>query len=65
MELMDSPFIIPLACFAMVAVLVAIINVMKIRDLETDVRLRLHQEELDHRRRMQELDQRLAQLKQG
>lgn len=65
MEPMDSPFIIPLASFAMVAVLVAIINMMKIRDMETDVRLRLHQEEMDHRRRMQELDQRLAQLKQG
>jgi hypothetical protein len=62
---MDSPFIIPLAAFAMVALLVAIINMMKIRDMETEVRLRLHQEELDHRRRMQELDQKLAQLKQG
>lgn len=62
---MDTPFVIPLAFFAMVALLVAIINVMKIRDQETDVRLRLYQEEMDHRRRMQELDQKLAQLKQG
>lgn len=62
---MDTPFIVPLAGFAMVVLLVAITNMMKIRDLETDVRLRLHQEEMDHRRRMQELDQRLAQIKQS
>jgi len=60
---MDTPFIIPLAAFAMVALIVAIINVMKIRDMETEVSLKLHQEEMDHRRRMQELDERLAQLK--
>jgi hypothetical protein len=65
LDAMDSPLIIPLAVFAMVVLLVAIINVMKIRDIETDVRLRLHQEEMEHRRKMQELDQRLAQLKQG
>jgi hypothetical protein len=62
---MDTPFVIPLAFFAMVALIVAIINVLKIRDMETDVRLRLYQEEMEHRRRMQELDQKLAQLKQG
>jgi len=61
---MDSPFIFPLAVFAMVALIVAIINVMKIRDQETDVRLKLYQEEMEHRRKMEELEQRLAQIKQ-
>jgi len=61
---MDSPFIVPLAVFAMVVLIVAIISVMKIRDQETDVRLKLYQEEMEHRRKMQELEQRLAQIKQ-
>jgi hypothetical protein len=62
---MDTPFVIPLACFAMVALIVAIINVMKIRDLETDVRLRLYQEELEHKRKMAELEQKMAEVRQG
>lgn len=61
---MDSPFIVPLAVFAMVVLIVAIISVMKIRDQETDVRLRLYQEEMEHRRKMQELERQLAQIKQ-
>lgn len=61
---MDSPFVVPLAVFAMVVLIVAIICVMKIRDQETDVRLRLYQEEMEHRRKMQELEQHLAQIKQ-
>ena len=62
---MDTPFVVPLACFVMVALIVAIINVMKIRDLETDVRLRLYQEELEHKRKMQELENQLAQVRQS
>jgi hypothetical protein len=62
---MDTPFIIPLAFFAMVVLIVAIINVMKIRDQETDVRLRLYQEEMEHRRKMKELDEKLEQVNQG
>ena len=62
---MDEPFIIPLGFFIMVALIVAITNVMKIRDLETDVRLRMYQEELEHKRKMQELEQKLAEVRQG
>jgi hypothetical protein len=61
---MDSPFIVPLAVFAMVVLIVALVSVMKIRDQETDVRLRLYREEMEHRRKMQELEQQLAQVKQ-
>jgi len=61
---MDSPLVVPLAVFAMVVLIVAIISVMKIRDQETDVRLKLYQEEMEHRRKMEELEQRLAQIKQ-
>jgi hypothetical protein len=61
---MDEPFIIPLACFAMVALIVAIVNMVKIRDQEMDVRQRLYQEELEHRRKMSELDLELERIKQ-
>jgi hypothetical protein len=59
---MDEPFIIPLAVFAMVALIVAIMNMVKIRELEMDVRQRLYQEELEHRRKMSELDSELHRL---
>jgi hypothetical protein len=62
---MDSPFIVPLAVFAMVALLVAIINLAKIRDQEIDVRNRLYQEELEHQRKMKELGAELEQIKRG
>ena len=62
---MDNPFIIPLAAFAMVALIVAIINMVKIRDQEIDVRQRLHEAELEHRRKMGELDLELQRLKKG
>jgi hypothetical protein len=62
---MDSPFIVPLAVFAMVALLVAIINIVKIRDQEMEVHQKLFAEEMEHRRKMQELEMQLAQLKQS
>ena len=62
---MDEPFIIPLAVFAMVALIVAILNMVKIRELEMDVRQRLYQEELEHRRKMSELDSELQRLLKG
>ena len=62
---MDSPFIIPLAAFAMTALIVAIITLAKIRDKEMDVHQKLHTEELDHQRRMKELDLELAKVRQG
>ena len=62
---MDSPFIVPLAGFAMVALLVAIINMVKIRDREVDVRQKLYVEEMEHHRKMKELEMELGQLKQG
>lgn len=62
---MDSPFIVPLAVFAMVALLVAIIDLAKIRDREIDVRNRLYQEELEHQRRMKELGAELEQIKRS
>ena len=62
---MDSPLIIPLACFAMVVLIVAVVNVAKMRDMELDVHGRLRNEEMEHQRRMKELEIELAKVRQG
>ena len=62
---MDSPFIIPLAAFAMTVLIVAIINMVKIRDKEMDVHQKLHTEQMDHQRKMKELDLELARIRQS
>jgi hypothetical protein len=60
---MASPAIIPLGIFAMVVLIVAITQMVRIRDMEMDVHQRLHQEELEHQRKMRELDLELERLK--
>ena len=60
---MDNPFIIPLGVFVMVALIVAIVNMVQLRDRETDVRQALHQAELEHRQKMAELEMQLSRLK--
>lgn len=60
---MGTPFIIPLGVFAMVVLIVAITQLVKVRDMEMDVHQRLHQEELEHQRKMRELDLELERLK--
>ncbi|HUU12991.1 MAG TPA: hypothetical protein VM182_04685 [Terriglobia bacterium] len=62
---MFSPFIIPLACFVMVVLIVAITQVSKIRDKEMEVQQKLHLEQLEHQRKMQELELELQRVKQG
>ncbi len=61
---MFSPFIIPLACFAMVVLIVAITQMVKVRDKEMEVHQKLHQEQLQHQLRMKELDLELARVRQ-
>ncbi|MBZ5515109.1 MAG: hypothetical protein LAN62_09775 [Acidobacteriia bacterium] len=60
---MDSPFVIPLAIFALVVILVALVKVAKVRDQEMEVQRRLHLEELEHRRKMQALQVELERVK--
>ena len=62
---MDSPFIIPLAGYALVVLIVAISQFTCLRDKETDTARRLQIEEMEHRRKMQELEMELARVKQG
>jgi len=61
---MDSPFIIPLAGFALAVIIVAIVHLVKIRDMEMDTHQRLRLEEMEHQRKMRELDLQLEQVKQ-
>jgi len=62
---MDSPLIIPLAGFALVVIIVAIVHLMKVRELELDAHQRLRIEEMEHRRKMRELDLELQQVSKG
>ncbi|MGD0922419.1 MAG: hypothetical protein ABSA70_11735 [Terriglobia bacterium] len=62
---MESPFIIPLAVFAMVVLIVAIVKLAKTRDREIEVQQRLHLEQLEHQRKMQELERELERVKKG
>lgn len=62
---MDSPLIIPLAVFAVVVVIVAITHLAKIRDLEVAAHQRLRLEEMEHQRKMRELEMELERVKQG
>ncbi len=60
-----SPFVVPLAVFAMVVLIVAITHLAKIRDLEIDVHEKLHLAEMEHQRKMRELESELERIKQG
>lgn len=62
---MNSPVIIPLAVFAMVALIVAITKMAKTRDRELEVQQRLHLEQLEHQRKMKELEVELERVKQA
>lgn len=62
---MDSPVIIPLAVFVMVALIVAIVKMAKVRDRELEVQQRLHLEQLEHQRKMTELEIELERVKQA
>jgi hypothetical protein len=62
---MWSPFVVPLAAFAMVILIVAIIKLAKIRDKEMEVQQRLHLEQMEHQRKMQELELELTRLRTG
>ena len=62
-EAMIPGAMIPLAAFVMVVLIVAIVQMAKLRDKEVEVQQRLHMEELDHRRKMQELEMKAQSLR--
>ena len=62
---MDSPFIVPLGVFAAVAIIVALVNMVKLRDREVETHQDLHREEMEHRTQMRVLEEELERVKQG
>lgn len=61
---MDPGLFIPLAAMAAVVLIVAIVFLAKIRDKETQVYQTLHLEEMEHSRKMRELDERLKRMRE-
>jgi hypothetical protein len=60
-----SPFLVPLGVFAMVVLIVGITELSKVRNLEIDVHQKLHAQEMEHQRKMRELELELERIKQG
>jgi hypothetical protein len=60
-----SPVSIPLGVFAMVVIIVAIANIAGLREVEIDVHQKLHAKEMEHQRKMRELDMELERIKSG
>jgi hypothetical protein len=61
MNFFFSPFIIPLGAFAMVICIVGIVTWHKNREKEIDYELRLR--EMEHQKKMKEMDLEMARLK--
>ena len=59
-----SPFLIPLGIFATVVLIVAITQMVSIRDKEMEVQQKLHVQEMEHQRKMRELELELERIKQ-
>jgi hypothetical protein len=59
-----SPFLIPLGIFATVVLIVAITQMVSIRDKEMEVQQKLHVQEMEHQRKMRELESQLERIKQ-
>ena len=60
-----SPTVVPLAAFAGVVLIVALVTVTKLRDKEIAVEQQLHAAQLEHQRKMVELQAELERVKQG
>jgi hypothetical protein len=62
---MDTPLLVPLGAFVAVVLIVAIVTLTKLRDKEMDIHQGLHLEELEHRRKMKELEDQLERVRQS
>ncbi len=62
---MDAGMLIPLASFALVVLIVGITHLARIREIETEVAQRLHMEQMEHERKMRQLDLELERVKRG
>jgi hypothetical protein len=62
---MTSVFLVPLAVFAMVVLIVAISSMVKVRDKELEVHSKLQSGQMEHQRKMKELEMELVRSRQG
>jgi hypothetical protein len=62
---MDPAILVPLGCFAVSVLVVALYATARIYDIERESRRRLHIEEMEHQRKMKELEIRLQRIKTG
>ncbi len=58
-------FLTPIAGMALVILIVAIVSFAKIHEQETDVRFKLHAAEMEHQKRMKELELELERFLRG
>ncbi len=58
-------FLTPIAGMALVILIVAIVSFAKIHEQETDVRFKLHAAEMEHQKRMKELELELERFRRG
>jgi hypothetical protein len=62
---METGVLVPLAAFAFVVLIVALLNFTAIHDRESRTREILSRSEMEHRARVAELDRELTRLRQG
>jgi len=63
LELIHSPYIVPLGAFAMVAIIVSVTAWSKARQKELDMEHDLRLQQMEHERRLKELE--IEKLKAG
>ena len=62
---MFSPLFVPLALLAAVTLVLTIAKAARLGDLEAEIQRRLHQEEIEHARKMEELEAALERTRHG
>jgi hypothetical protein len=60
---MNPGIFVPLGCFTMVVLIVAIVSLSKLRDREIQTHRYLHEQEMEHQGKMKELEMQLEQVK--
>lgn len=56
MHIIQSPFIVPLGAFVMVIIIVAIVNMVKMREKELLAHHELRLREMEHERKIKEME---------
>lgn len=60
--MLEGPFVIPIALFAMVVLIVAIRSMTTMREKEINAHQQLRQQEMEHEKRMKEMEIEKAKL---